>query len=84
MSDDGRTLTVEFEGSGCPFEDVPWVGRRGDELQVGIYRVARADPLPTRVACTLAVFRRTYQLALPEPFTGSTMRDLNGGVLVLD
>lgn len=84
LSDDRRTLNVEFWAGGCLTDFVPWVGRSGDELLVGIVEVATERTLPSGAACVMIAFRYTYQLSLPEPFTGSTVRDINGGVLSLD
>jgi hypothetical protein len=75
-----------------------WVGHDGDNLVVKIVRVDAPipSPLPSPTpavvglpggidvtACLLVGTRHHYDIALPEPFTGTTVRDLNGGVLVL-
>lgn len=85
LSEDRRTLAVEFYGGGCFNDNEPWVGRAGDELLVSVVVVARSHPpLPSGVFCTAEATLRTYYLALSEPFIGDTVRDLNGGVLVLE
>ena len=84
LSDDGLTLTVEFWAGGCLSDWVPWVGGSGDEQVVAIFEVATDRTLPSGAACVMIALRYTYQLALPEPFTGSSVRDINGGALVLD
>jgi hypothetical protein len=98
LSDDRRTLTVEFTGgpgyswaNPCSGDDyVPWVARSAEELIVRITVVLMphatfpptADGIP--MACTLVGYAHVYHLELPEPFRGSAVPDLNGGVFSLE
>lgn len=73
-----------------------WVGHDGDNLVVKIVRVDAPIALPSPtpsvaglpggidvIACLLVGTRHHYDLVLPEPFIGTAVRDLNGGILVL-
>ena len=81
LRDDGRTLTVEFVDSCFIRYYEPWVGRSGNALLVSIV-AGPYVPMPSGVACVLVAYTNTYHLALPEPFTGSTVRDLNNGMIL--
>ena len=94
LSDDLRTLSIEFFGVASPDDRCgrvayePWVGRDGDQLLVKVVSVPAARlpvvPSPTPAefggvfGCISYGIPHVYQLALPEPFTGTTVRDLNG------
>lgn len=100
LSPDRRTLSIEFFGDlfyslldRCSSDYQPWVGLDGSDLVVKVGQVAGpthpAGPPPSpppsgERVCRSTGYRHLYHLALPAPFTGTTVRDLNGGVLVLE
>lgn len=89
LSDDQRTLTVEFIGSEgylaadpCSSDYEPWVAARGDELDIAIVAVRRAEQatLPPNSGCRLRGHGHTFHLMLPAPFVGTRVNDVTGGI----
>ena len=55
----------------------------GDTLDVAIIQIAHPDQagLPLNRGCRLEGYEHEFRLALPAPFTGTTVNDLAGGTL---
>jgi hypothetical protein len=89
LADDRLSVRVDFVG-GPEFDlDDPcsnayeWSAEIvGEELQIGVFPIPHPEPVPEGVGCELMGHPRTLTLRLEEPFTGSTIRDLTGQVVV--
>lgn len=90
LSDDKRTLTVDFVGGPpylasdpCSQDYEPWLAAHGEALDATVVEVAREHvaTFGPNQGCTLEGHPQTYHLALPSPFAGTTVNDLAGGTL---
>ena len=90
LSDDKSALTVSFVGGpgylrsdACSTDYIPWLAANGDTLDVAIIQIAHPDQagLPLNGGCRLEGYEHEFRLALPAPFTGTTVNDLAGGTL---
>ncbi len=89
LSHDQRTLTVQFVGGegylasdACSSDYVPWLAARADELDVAVVAVRHEQQatLPPNTSCRLVGFSHTFHLALPNPFAGTRVNDVTGGI----
>jgi hypothetical protein len=88
ITKDRETLTVTFwagggySGGPCsPVDHQPWIEMKAGELRVGILGISKPTwtfPPDAIYGCVLPAYRHTYHLVLPEPYLGSTVRNLDG------
>lgn len=91
LVDDGRSVRVDFIG-GPEFDpndpcSIAYEGTAevvGEELRIGIFAIQHPMPLPPEQGCASMGYSRSIVLSLSEPFEGSVIRDLAGGVLFLE
>lgn len=90
LSDDKKTLTIEFTGGKgyapsdpCSTDYEPWLSVDGDAVDVTVVEVARQGQatLAPNFGCTLEGYGHRYHLTIASPFTGTTVKDLTGGTL---
>jgi hypothetical protein len=88
LSEDGRTLRVEFIGGRvfdhadpCSMAYEATAQIVGEELEIGIYARRHPMPLPPNTGCDAMGHLRTVSIELEQAFTGTTVRDLAGGTV---
>jgi hypothetical protein len=88
LSEDGLTVTMQFVGA-RPFDATDPCSRAyggfaapvGDVLEIAVVEAPHPMAPVEGAACDAMGHARVAEAALAEPFTGSTIRDLAGGVI---